>query len=103
MVSNYFYFIIGENTFYPSEVFTDLHFCLQSLKCDTLTPSKLSNCGNSTTLAFLFPKCPYHKFFFKKKKNQKKKKNCWGGWPPHLATPRPAVWGWPNHLQWPMG
>jgi hypothetical protein len=28
----------GEITLYPSEVSTHFHFCLQSLKCDTLPP-----------------------------------------------------------------
>ena len=40
----------------------------------TLYPSKLSNCDNSTTLTFSFPKCPYHIFYFIFKKIQKKKK-----------------------------
>jgi hypothetical protein len=77
-----------ENTFYLTEVFIHFHFCLQSLKCDTLSP-KLSNCGNLTHLAYLFPKCPYHIFFKKKnpKKREKKKykyagvagHHLWGG------------------------
>jgi hypothetical protein len=56
----------------------------------TLNPPKLSNCSNSTTLTFFFPKCPQHIFYiiFKKKKSKKKKKQktkikrgkiCWGG------------------------
>jgi hypothetical protein len=39
----------------------------------TLNPPKLSNCGNLTHLAFLFPKCPHH-IFLKRKKIQT-------GWP----------------------
>jgi hypothetical protein len=31
--------ILGEITLYPPEVSTHFHFCLQSLKCDTLPPS----------------------------------------------------------------
>jgi hypothetical protein len=65
-------------------------------------PPKLSNYGNLTHLAFLFPKCPHQFFFFKKKKpkNIYKYMLGWpnyrigGGWPSHLAwggsaTPRP--------------
>jgi hypothetical protein len=77
----------GENAFYRLEISTDLHFCFQSLKCDIL-PRKLLNCGNSTPLTFLFPKCPRHKFYFFKKKNPKKKK------------PKKKMLGWPNH---PLG
>ena len=47
----------------------------------TLYPPKLSNCGNSTPLTFLFPKYPHHKFYFFKKKN------CWGADPPHRWWP----------------
>jgi hypothetical protein len=32
----------------------------------TLKPPQLSNYGNSTTLTFFSPKCPYHIFYFKK-------------------------------------
>jgi hypothetical protein len=56
----------------------------------TLNPYKLSNCDNSTPLAFLFPKCPHHIFYFFEKKNHKKINSlCWGG----RTTSRP-----PQHL-----
>jgi hypothetical protein len=48
----------------------------------TLYPPKLSNCGNLTYLAYLFPKCPQH-IFLKKKKSKKQKM----GW---LATTTPT-------------
>jgi hypothetical protein len=50
----------------------------------TLNPPKLSNYGNLTNLAFLFPKCPHH-IFLKKKKNPNEvaSHRLWGG----LATP----------------
>jgi hypothetical protein len=79
----------GEITLYPPEVSTHFHFCLQSLKCDTLPPPpKLSNCGNLTHLTYLFPKCPQHFFFSKKKKIPKKKKT---------KKIYKYMLGWPNH------
>jgi hypothetical protein len=50
----------------------------------TLYPPKLSNCGNLTHLAYLFPKCPQHFFFLKKKIPKKKTKKIYKymlGWP----------------------
>jgi hypothetical protein len=96
----------GKITLYPLEVFTDLHFCLQSFKCDTL-PLKLSNCGNLTTLTFSFPKCPYHIFYFilkkskkkKRTKNQKKKmKEILLGWFSH-----PNIYIFFNKIKYVMG
>jgi hypothetical protein len=65
-------FLLGKITLYTLEVSTNLHFCLKSFKCDTL-PSKLSNCGNSTTLTFFSQNAPityfiYFFIFLKKKK-----------------------------------
>jgi hypothetical protein len=41
-------FILGEITFYPPEVSTHFHFCLQSLKSDTLPPPQVLNSGKKT-------------------------------------------------------
>ena len=68
------FIIFRGNYILPSEIFTKLHFYLQSFKYDTLLP-KLSNCDNLTTLTFSFSKCSYHIFYFIFKKNQKIKKN----------------------------
>jgi hypothetical protein len=85
LVLNYLFFN-EEITLYPPEVSTHFHFCLQSLKCDTLPPPKLLNCGNLTHLTYLFPKYPQHNFFKKKKKKSKKKtKKQKTGWPATLA------------------
>jgi hypothetical protein len=107
-----FSFFIGEITFYPHEVSIHFHFCLQSLKCDTL-PSQTFKLWQFNPFSLFIPKMPPSLFFFSKKK-EKIKKNMleWsnhpigGGRPPHLAwggsaTPRPAFWGRPNHSQWP--
>jgi hypothetical protein len=60
----------------------------------TLYPPKLSNCGNLTHLAYLFPKCPQH-FFFLKEKMPKKTKKIYKytlGWPNHpIGGGRPPV------------
>jgi hypothetical protein len=87
----------GEITLYPLKYppICTFNFEVSSM---TLNPPKLSNCGNSTPLAFLFPKCPHPKI--KKTKNQKKMLRWPGG---GSATPRPAVWGWPNHPLGPWG
>jgi hypothetical protein len=103
-------FPLGEITFYPinySPIFT----FTSKISSVTLNSSKLLNCDNLTHLAYLFPKCPHHIFFFKKKIQKKKKKKKPNGWlASHLvwpgcgsATPKPAVWGQPNHPQWPKG
>jgi hypothetical protein len=82
----------GEITLYPLKYppICTFNFEVSSM---TLNPPKLSNCGNSTPLAFLFPKCPHPKI---KKQKTKKKMLRWPGG--GSATLRPAVWGWPNHL-----
>ena len=76
-------FILGKIHFTPLKY---PPICTFTSKVSNVTlyplPKKLSNCGNSTHLAFLFPKCPHHKFYFLKKNIQKK---CWGG----RTTPRP--------------
>jgi hypothetical protein len=104
-------YIYRENYIYPPEVSTHFHFYLQSLICDTL-PSKLSNCGNLTNLAYLFPKRPHLIFFFLKKnpKNMLGWPNhpIGGGRPPHLAwggstTPRPAGMGAAEPPSGPLG
>jgi hypothetical protein len=47
----------------------------------TLNPLKLSNCGNLTPSAYLFPKCPHH-ILKKKSKKKKEKTNIYMlGWP----------------------
>ena len=71
-------FVNGKITFHPPEVFTHFHFCLQSLKCDTLPPQTFK-LWQFNHLAYLFPKCPHHIFFFLKKKKSIKKQKYDGG------------------------
>jgi hypothetical protein len=90
------------NYILPLEVSTHFHFCLQSIKCDTLPP-KLSNYGNLTHLTYLFPKCPHHIFLKKKKKKEKRKnpkKYARVAEPPHSWWPAtPFGLGWFGHTQ----
>ena len=68
------YLILGKITFYPPEVSKHFHFCLQSLKCDTLPPPpNFQIVAIQPLWPFFFPKCPYHIFYFIFKKIQKKK------------------------------
>jgi hypothetical protein len=67
------YFILEEITFYPLK-YLPIYTFASKVSNVTLYLSKLSNCGNSTTLTFSFTKCPYHIFYFIFKKFQKKKK-----------------------------
>jgi hypothetical protein len=79
---------LGEITLYPPEVSTHFHFCLQSLKCDTLPPQTFK-LWQFNPFDLFIPKIPPAQFFQKKKKkNPKNKKrvashHLWGG----SATP----------------
>jgi hypothetical protein len=61
----------GEITLYPPEVSTNFHFCLQSLKCDTLPPQTFK-LWQFNPFGLFIPKMP-PTLFFSKKKNSKKK------------------------------
>jgi hypothetical protein len=70
----------------PPEVFTHFHFCLQSLKCDTLPPQTFK-LWQFNPFDLFIPKIPPAQFFQKKKKPKNKKQvaghHLWGG----SATP----------------
>jgi hypothetical protein len=75
-----------EITFYPPKVSIHFHFCLQSLKYDTLPPQtfKLWQLNPfSLFIPKMLPSLFFKKkkifFFFLKKKKKKIQKICWGG------------------------
>jgi hypothetical protein len=67
-----FFLFQGEIILYPPEVSIHFHFCLQSLKCDTLPPQTFK-LWQFNQFGIFIPKMPQHFFFQKKKKNSKKK------------------------------
>jgi hypothetical protein len=99
-----FSFFIGEITFYPHEVSIHFHFCLQSLKCDTL-PSQTFKLWQFNPFSLFIPKMPPALFFFFKKKKSKKKekiKKKYAGVvePPHRWwSATPFGLGWFRHTQ----
>ena len=70
--------IIRKNCTLPPEISTDLLFCLQSLKCDTLPPQTFK-LWQFDHFDLFFPKCPHHIFYFLFFFEKKKKEICWGG------------------------
>ena len=74
-------YIKGKITFYLPEVSTHLHFCLQSLKCDTLPSPQTFKLWQFDYFDIFFPKMPLSHFLFfyffeKKKRNMLR-------WPNH--------------------
>jgi hypothetical protein len=63
---------MGEITLYTPEVSTHFHFCVKSLKCDTLLPQTFK-LWQFNPFGLFIPKMPPTLFFSKKKKFQKKK------------------------------
>jgi hypothetical protein len=66
-------FFFLEITLYPPEVSTHFHFCLQSLKCDTLPPQTFK-LWQFNQFGLFIPKMPQTHFFFKKKNPKEKKR-----------------------------